>query len=119
MDDDGVNKRWYVIPAKCACRPGTFLLIWSLNKYGDSHESAVCQDFLFLTNRSPVLANLASCGYPGGPRLSLRVGTWPFLRIVCPNLFSRVIVFQTLPLRPSIGGSGGSEQEMVFELPKD
>jgi hypothetical protein len=105
MDDDGVNQE--------------FLLIWSLNKYGDSHESAVAQDFLFLTNRSPVLANLASRGYPGRPGLSLRVGTWPFLRIVCPNLFSRVIVFQTRPLRPSIGGSAGSEQEMVFELPKD
>jgi hypothetical protein len=46
--------------------PGTFLLIWSLNRYEASHESATAADSFFLSNCSSVLASLVSYGYPGG-----------------------------------------------------
>ena len=63
--------------------PGTFLSIWSLNRYGNSHESATTVDFLFLSNCSPVFANLGSVGYPGDRRLPLCVEIRPsFLGLV-------------------------------------
>ncbi len=77
MDDTALLDTWNVVAAKDAYDPGTFLSIWSLNRYGDSHESATTVDFFFFSNCSPVFANLGSDGYHGGRRLPLCVEIRP------------------------------------------
>jgi hypothetical protein len=64
-------------PRKDAYDPGTFLSIWSLNIYGDFHESAATVDFFFFSNYSPVFVHLGTAGYSGSRRLPLCVEIRP------------------------------------------